>query len=380
MQRSDVLTTLESRVNTAAHSMTRSLEKKASRRGSPVRGGAISSTDLLGQIKQLIEAARSQAAKAVNLALVARNWQVGRRILDEILAHKRAGYGEKIVATLSRQLTVEYGKGFSRDALFRMVQFAETFADERIVATLSQQLGWSHFILLIPIDQPLKREFYAEMCRLEGWSVRTLRAKIDGMLFERTAISKRPGLLATREIASLRQQDQLTPDLVFKDPYLLDFLGLEDTYSESDLERAILRELEAFMLELGTDFSFVARQKRMTIDGEDYHLDLLFYHRRLRRLVAIELKLGKFRAADKGQMELYLRWLDANARCPGEESPIGLILCADKSEEHVALLRLEDSGIRVAQYVTELPPRQLLEKKLHHAIRAARARLGTSSE
>jgi predicted nuclease of restriction endonuclease-like (RecB) superfamily len=330
---------------------------------------------LIADLKRLIDLARAHVARSTNAALVIRNWQVGRRILDDILAHKRASYGDEIVATLSRQLTEEYGKGFSRDALFRMVQFATTFSDEKIVATLSQQLGWSHFVLLVPLAEPLKRESYAEMCRLERWSVRTLRAKIDGLLFERTAVSKRPALLATQEIAALREEDRLSPDLVFRDPYLLDFLGLRDTYSEHDLESAILRELERFILELGIDFAFVARQKRMTVDGQDYYLDLLFYHRRLRRLVAVELKLGHFRAADKGQMELYLRWLDAGARCPGEEAPIGLILCAGKSEEHVELLRLEDSGIRVAQYLTDLPPREVLEKKLHEAIRAARARL-----
>jgi predicted nuclease of restriction endonuclease-like (RecB) superfamily len=358
--------------------VTRSLGRRAGAgRPGAVRDSSLK--ELLSDLKEVIELARAHAATAVNAALVARNWRLGRRILEDILANQRAGYGEETVATLSRLLTAEYGKGFSRDALFRMVQCAQAFPDEKIVATLSRQLGWSHFVLLVTLEPPLKRDFYAEICRIGGWSVRNLRSKIDGRLFERTAISKRPTLVANQELASLRQQDQVSPELVFKDPYLLDFLGLKDAYSESDLEAAILRELESFMLELGTDFCFVARQKRMTIDGEDYYLDLLFYHRRLRRLVAIELKLGRFRAADKGQMELYLRWLDQHGRCPGEESPIGLILCADKSDEHVALLRLEDSGIRVAQYVTELPPREVLERKLHEAVRAARSRLEPTS-
>jgi len=197
-----------------------------------------------------------------------------------------------------------------------MVQFGEAFPDEQIVVTLSRQLGWSHFVTIIPLDDDLKRDFYAEMCRIERWSVRTLRQKISGMLFERTALSRKPVELAKQELIKLREEDKLTPDLVFRDPYFLDFLGLKDTYSEKDLETAILRELEAFILELGIGFSFVARQKRMTVDDEDYYLDLLFYHRKLRRLVAIDLKLGKFQAADKGQMELYLRWLekyDSNA-------------------------------------------------------------------
>ena len=233
-----------------------------------------------------------------------------------------------------------------------------------IVQTLSGQLAWSHFQLLIPLDDALKRDFYAEMCRLERWSVRTLRAKIGKMLYERTAIAKKSEEVIRRDLQTLREEDRLTPDLVFRDPYVLDFLKLHDSFSEADVEQAILRELEAFLLELGNDFSFVARQKRITVDDQDYYLDLLFYHRGLRRLVAVELKLDKFQAADKGQLELYLRWLDRHDRRPGEEAPIGLILCAGTSAEHVELLELEASGIRVAEYLTELPPRPLLERKL----------------
>jgi predicted nuclease of restriction endonuclease-like (RecB) superfamily len=261
-----------------------------------------------------------------------------------------------------------------------MMAFAERFPAERILATLSQQLSWSHFVEIIALDDPLKRDFYVEMCRLERWSVRVLRQKIDRLLFERTAVSKQPEELIRRELDSLRDGDRLTPELVFRDPYFLDFLGLTGTYSEKDVEQAILRELEAFILELGTDFAFVARQKRITVDDEDYYLDLLFYHRRLRRLVAIELKLGKFQAADKGQMELYLRWLEENETKDGEEPPLGLVLCAGKAEEHVRLLRLGESGIRAAQYLTELPPPELLEKKLHDSIRLARQRLAAQAQ
>ena len=210
--------------------------------------------------------------------------------------------------------------------------------------------------------------------------MRTLRKKINGMLFERTAISKKPAELAKQELADLREDDRLTPDLVFRDPYFLEFLGLKDTYGEKDIESAILREMEAFILELGVGFSFLARQKRVTVDDEDYYIDLLFFHRKLRRLVAIDLKLGRFQAADKGQMELYLRWLDKNERETGEESPLGLILCAGKSNEHIELLQLSRSGIRVAAYMTELPPRDLLRKKLHQAIHTARARLEAGSD
>jgi predicted nuclease of restriction endonuclease-like (RecB) superfamily len=329
---------------------------------------------LLTDLRGLIDAGRTRVAQAVNAGMVALYWSVGDRIHSEILGERRAAYGEEIVLTVSRLLTVDYGRGFGRRNLFQMVRFAEAFPGWPIVQTLSAQLGWSHFIEIIPLNDPLKRDFYAEMCRLEHWSVRTLRAKVAGMLFERTAIAKKPEEVVRRELEALRTEDRLTPDLVFRDPYILDFLRLEGAYGEGDLESAILRDLEAFLLKLGGDFSFVARQKRITVDNEDYYLDLLFFHRRLRRLVAVELKLGKFRATDKGQMELYLRWLAKYATYPGEAPPVGLILCEEKSAGHVELLELEASGIRVAEYLTELPPQRLLEGKLHDAITVARRR------
>jgi len=259
------------------------------------------------------------------------HWQIGSRIRQDILKEKRADYGEEIISTLSIQLVKEFGNGFSRPNLFRMVRFAEVFPEGKIVSTLSRQLSWSHFVEIIPLKDDLQRDFYAEMCRMERWSVRTLRKKIDGMLYERTAISKKPEKLIEKELAALREEDRLTPDLVFRDPYFLEFLGLKDTFSEKDLETAILREMESFILELGVGFSFVARQKRITVDNEDYYLDLLFFHRKLKRLIAIELKLGKFKAAHKGQMELYLRWLEKYEKEPDEETPLGLILCAGKT-------------------------------------------------
>jgi predicted nuclease of restriction endonuclease-like (RecB) superfamily len=330
---------------------------------------------LLNDLRDLILQARRDVARSVNSSLVLLYWKVGERIRKEILQEKRAAYGKEIVSTLSSQLMPEFGEGFGVRNLFRMIRFAEVFRDEQIVSTLSSQLGWSHFVQIIPLKDDLQREFYAAMSRIEGWSVRQLREKIGGMLFERTALSKKPAELIKQEIAAAREQDRITPDLVFRDPYFLNFLGLRDTFSERDLEEAILRDLESFILEIGIGFSFVARQKRITVDGEDYYLDLLFYHRKLRRLVAIELKLGKFKASDKGQMELYLRWLNKYERQSGEESPIGLILCADKSDEHVELLQLGKSGIRVAAYMTDLPPRRLLEEKLHNAIAMAKGRL-----
>lgn len=228
---------------------------------------------------------------------------------------------------------------------------------------------------IIYLKNDLQRSFYAELCRMERWSVRLLRSRIQSMLYERTALSKKPEHLIEKELKALRDEDRLTPDLVFRDPYVLDFLGLRDTYSEKDLESALLREIESFLLELGHGFAFVERQKRITLDGDDYYIDLLFYHRRLRRLVVIELKIGDFKPADAGQIELYLRWLDRHERQEGEEKPLGLILCAGKKRETVEVLELEPRGIHVAEYLTELPPRELLEKRLHDAVARARLRI-----
>jgi predicted nuclease of restriction endonuclease-like (RecB) superfamily len=337
---------------------------------------AIAADRLLADVRTLIETAREQTARAVNAVIVDLYWHIGTRIRQDILKERRAGYGERIVQTLSALLTAEYGRGYSEKSLRHMLRFAEVFPDQEIVSALRRELSWTHFKEILYLDDPLKRAFYAELCRAERWSTRTLQRKIGHLLYERTALSKKPDELITREIAALRDEDRMTPDLVFRDPYFLDFLGLPaGTYVEKDVEAAILRELEAFILELGSDFAFVARQKRISVDSVDYYLDLLFYHRRLHRLVAIEMKLGKFQASDKGQMELYLRWLEKYDTRPGEEPPLGLILCADKSQEHVELLQLDKSGIRVAQYLTELPPRELLAKTLHDSIRRARERL-----
>ncbi len=335
---------------------------------------------LLRDVRHLIQTARAHVARNVNEALTILYWHIGRQIRKDILKEKRAEYGEQIVQSLSAQLEAEFGRGFGRRNLFNMVRFAEVFPDLQIVQALTAQLGWTHFTFFLPINDPLKRDFYAEMCRVERWSTRTLEKKINSLLFERTALSKKPARLAAQELKLLREEDKLTPDLVFRDPYFLDFLGLKGAYSEKDLESAILRELEAFLVELGGDFAFLARQKRITVDGEDFYLDLLFYHRCLRRLVAIELKLGKFAPADLGQMEFYLRWLKKHELRSGEEDPIGLILCAGKSDERVEVLELESRGIRVAEYLTELPPRDVLEKRLHEAVHLARERLHISGQ
>jgi predicted nuclease of restriction endonuclease-like (RecB) superfamily len=310
----------------------------------------INSERLLQDVRSLVERARLHVAQSVNSELVLLYWHIGRRIGEELPAEGKAEYGARVVELVSDRLTAKYGRGFRRSNVFHMIRFAEVFDDAKIVQTLSALLSWSHFIEIIYFKDPLQRQFYAEMARVERWSVRTLRQKIQGMLYERTAISRKPEELARQELEALQEEDRMTPDLVFRDPYLLDFLGLEDTYSERDLEAAILRELERFLLELGTDFSFIARQQRMTIGNKDFYLDLLFYHRSLRRLVAIELKLGSFDAAYKGQMELYLRWLDRYERRHGEEPPIGLILCSEMDREQIELLQLDRGE------VTSSPP------------------------
>lgn len=327
---------------------------------------------LLGELRQLIEQARQHVAQTANSTLTMLYWQVGTRIQREVLKDGRADYGEQIVSTLSTQLVREYGQGFGLRSLRRMIQFAEAFPDEPIVATLSRELSWSHFVEILPLKQPLEREFYAEMCRIERWSVRTLRERIGSQLYLRTALSKQPEALVNAELTKLRAGGQVTPDMVFRDPYMLDFLGLPDGYSERDLEAAILRDMERFLLELGAGFTFVARQKHISVGGDDFYLDLLLFHRHLHRLVAVELKLEKFQPAHKGQMELYLRWLDRYDRAAGEDSPIGLILCAQADAEQVELLDLGSANIRVAEYLDRIPDMKLLREELHRSVLRAR--------
>ena len=330
---------------------------------------------LIADIRRLVADARSHVAATANATLTLLYWRIGRRIHADVLTGDRAAYGEHIVVSLSRQLETEYGSSFGEKNLRRMIQFAQVFPDEKIVVSLIRELSWTHFLALLPLKEPLQREFYAEMCRAQRWSVRTLRDKIGGMLYERTALSRKPADLARMELAALRDEDRVSTDLVLRDPYLLDFLGLKDTYQEKDLEAAILREMERFILELGSGFAFLARQKRITVDDEDFYLDLLFYQRDLRRLVVVELKLDRFRPEHKGQMELYLRWLDKHERKAGEESPIGIILCTGKDRGRIELLELDKTGIHVAEYLTVLPPKDVLQRKLQEAAAASRAHI-----
>jgi predicted nuclease of restriction endonuclease-like (RecB) superfamily len=330
---------------------------------------------LFSEIKKLIEEAKQNVAVVVNATTTVLYWNIGARINTDILDNKRAEYGKEVVKLLSRNLTEEYGKGWSEKQLRHGLRIAETFPDKEIVYALSRQLSWTHFRTIMYLKDEIRREFYLEMTKLENWNTRTLGEKIDSMLFERTAISKKPDELIKHELKELREENKLSPDLVFRDPYFLNFLGLEDRYSEKTLENAILRELEKFILELGQGFTFVERQKRMLIDGDSFNLDLLFYHRKLKRLVAIDLKLDRFKAQYKGQMELYLRYLEKHEIEKGEETPIGMILCAEGSKEQIELLQLEKSGIRIAEYLVELPSKELLQKKLHKVIEIERKRL-----
>ena len=325
-------------------------------------GAANNDRHLFNELSQLIEQSQRAVVSHANSTLTMLFWQVGKRINEEILQNKRAEYGKLIVSTLSVQLTTVYGKNFVEKNVRRMMQFAEQFHDFQIVVTLSRQLSWSHFLVLIPLKSSDAKLFYAHLSQENNFGVRELRNQISRKAFERT------------ELASIQT---VNTDLFhsFKDPYLLDFLGLKNTYLEKDVEASILRELESFILELGKGFTFVERQKRMIIDGEDFHLDLLFYHRKLKRLVAIELKLGKFEAAHKGQMELYLRWLDKYEKEADESPPIGLILCAESSREQIELLEMHKDGIVVAEYWTDLPPKKQLEQKIHSLLLETRERI-----
>jgi len=334
-------------------------------------------SDLIKEIKSLIDQSRIRVAKVLNAEMTMLYWHVGRRINQEILQDKRAEYGKEVVKSLSRVLEVEYGKGFSRISLVRMIQFNELFPDLEIGSTVSNQLSWSHIIELLPLKEARQREFYTFMSIEENWSVRQLRSNIHKMTYERSLTSRDSNKIS---LFKTTPGEVLSPAMVLKDPYLLDFLNLPDQHYENELENAILRQIEEFILELGTGFSFIARQKRITIDNEQFYLDLLFFNRKLKRLVAIELKTGKFKAEHKGQMELYLNWLKKYECLEDENSPIGIILCSEKSRAQVELLDLASSGIHVAEYLTSLPPIELLEKKLQQIIKETKLYINSKED
>jgi predicted nuclease of restriction endonuclease-like (RecB) superfamily len=321
-------------------------------------------TKLFADLAQIIEQGKAQLVKHVNSTITVVFWQVGKRINEDVLYNQRAEYAKEIVATVSAQLVSKYGRSFEIKNLRRMMQFANQFTDFEIVVPLARQLAWSHILLLLPLKSIEEKLFYAQKAAEESLGKRELRRQIEHKAFERSEIANVQISLGTPELHN-----------TFKDPYFLDFLGLKDGYIENDLESAIIKELENFILELGKGFTFVERQKRIILDGKDFYLDLLFFHRKLKRLVAIELKLRDFKPADKGQMELYLKWLDRYDRQDGENSPIGLILCAGKSTEQIELLQMHKDGIMVAEYWTDLPPKAELEKKLHSLLIEAKERI-----
>lgn len=330
---------------------------------------------LMKDLRQIIDQARGHVATTANYAMTMMYWHIGERINREVLGNQRAEYGKQIIAPVVRQLQEEYGmKGFEEKNIRSMMQFAQLFPDEQIVAQVARQLSWSHFIEVLPLKNDLQREFYISLAAAERWGRNRLRKEIDSMLFERTAISSKPDELIRNELSTLRNEEVMSPDLVFKSPYFLDFTGLKGVYDEKSLEDCLVANLEQFIIELGAGFSFVARQKRIIIDGEDFYLDLLFYHRRLHRLVAIDLKKGHFKAEYKGKMELYLRWLENHEMEPGEETPIGLLLCTEGGDEQIELLQLDKTGLKVAQYMTELPSREVLMNHIQKSLAEAKSK------
>ncbi len=324
------------------------------------------SNELLPGIVQLIEQARKRASIFLNAETTQLYWNIGYFINVNLMQNNSLEYGGKILATLSQQLTIQYGKGYSYSALTRMCKVAN-YIDLENIATVSQQLSWSHLIEIATISDELKRDYYILISSQNQWSVRELREQMNKMLFERTALAKMPEDELKNQLQNLKKQNSTHPDLVFKNTYVLDFLNLPQYYNENDLENGLIMSIEKFIMELGNGFAFLERQKRISVDGEDYYLDLLFYHRKLKRLVAIDLKMGKFKPSYKGQMELYLRWLEKNEMQEGEEKPIGLLLCSEGNTEHIELLMLNEPDIKVAQYLTELPNKQWFADKLHKA-------------
>lgn len=341
---------------------------------SPLQG------QFIDDISQLVQQAKQRAATAVNSEITLLYWQVGNRIQQEVLGGERASYGQEVIASLAKQLTAQFGRGWSRTQLNYCLQFATVYSDLEIVHSLRGQLSWTHIKHLIAIDEPIKRDFYATMAMQERWSTRTLDERIGALLFERTAISKKPDETIVAELSGLRESGEYNQQLLLKDPYVLDFLELNDRYLEKDLEDAILRDIEQFLLELGAGFSFVARQKRIQIDNDDFYIDLLFYNRKLKRLVAIDLKLEKFRHNHKSQMELYLNWLKEYETEDGENPPLGIILCSSKKQEQIELLEMEGSDIHVAEYLTSLVSIEKLEQRLQQSIAMAKQRLGNKEK
>ena len=323
-----------------------------------------SSNRLFLEISGMIETTRKRLHNHASNETIFLFWQIGKRINEDILNHERAEYGKQVVKTISKLLIEVHGNSFEARNLRRMMQFAEQFPDYEIVSPLASQLKWSHFIEILPLPKMEAKIYYLTESATWLSTRNQLRDMIKRKAYER------------REIADGQlTQKSLIPLGTFKDPYFFDVLGLKDEYLESDLEDAVLRELEKFILEFGKGFAFVERQKRMIIGGKDYNLDLLFYNRELRRLVAVELKVRKFEPQDKGQMELYLNWLNRYERKTGEEAPIGIILCSDADREVVELMQMDKDGIAVAEYWTTVPPKEKFEQKIQMILSETKERL-----
>jgi predicted nuclease of restriction endonuclease-like (RecB) superfamily len=319
---------------------------------------------LYEEISSMIEQSKRTIYSQANSVTVLLFWKIGQRINNEVLKNKRADYGKQIVVALSRDLAEKYGRAFGDRNLRRMMQFNEQFPSFEIVSPLATQLSWAHFIEILPLKKYEAKLFYLDEAARGLIGKRALREMISRKTYERKEI-------ADTQISSASP----IPIGTFKDPYLFDILGIKDEYLEADLEEAILREIEKFILEFGKGFAFVERQKRMIIDGRDYKLDLLFYNRDLKRLVAVELKYGRFDARDSGQLKLYLGWLDKYERREGENAPIGLILCSESGREEIELLKLDRDGILVAEYWTALPPKAEFEQKIQIILSETRERL-----
>lgn len=318
-------------------------------------------------IQNLIETSKIKVAITLNSEITCLYWNIGNYIITEIKHETYANYGKQILATLSQRLTKQFGKGYTYTALIRMIQVAQKYNDFETFATLSQTLSWSHFVELSTLEDETKRLFYQQMSIVEKWSVRKLRQKQDEMLFERTLIASKPNDEIITTLQTI-DKENVVPEVVFKSSYILDYLGIKGGYSEKDLEQAIVFQLEKFILELGQGFAFLERQKRISVDSVNYYLDLLFYHRKLKRLIAIDLKLGKFKPEYKGQMELYLKYLQKHEMQEGEQPPIGLLLCSEGNSEHIELMLLDQENIKVAQFLLELPDKQWFIDKLNKSI------------
>jgi predicted nuclease of restriction endonuclease-like (RecB) superfamily len=351
--------------------------------------------NILSGMVDLLEQARRASARAVNSIMTATYWEIGRRIVEhEQKGRSRAGYGEELLLRLSDDLTARFGRGFSRQNLQRFREFYLAFPTDVICPTLSGissetmfqtlperfqtmsakfslkdianrfPLPWSHYVLLLSVKNPEASVFYETEALSGGWSVRQLARQINSQFYERTALSRNKAAMLTKG-ALPKSEDAVTPEEELKDPLVLEFLGLKDEYSESELEEALIRHLEAFLLELGGDFCFVARQRRLRIDDDWFRVDLVFYHRGLRCLVLIDLKLGKFTHADAGQMHLYLNYAREQWTKTGENPPVGLVLCASKG---AALAKYAVEGLPnkmlVREYLTVLPRADLLEAEI----------------